>query len=94
MIRTRYRHVRIGAQNCRMRPRNDQACAEKLFLLGEMLATASEYLTQCGDVMNCEDSLMLGLAADEVPSLRLCCIELSKDLAGFEKRVRDRIKVA
>ena len=75
-----------------MRTRNDQACAEKLVLLGEMLATASQYLTQCGDVMNCEDTFMLGLAADEVPSLRLRCKELSKDLAGFEKRVRERIK--
>jgi hypothetical protein len=76
-----------------MSPQNrDQACAEKLVLLGEMLATASQYLTQCGDVMNCEDSFMLGLAADEVPSLRVRCMELSKDLANFEKRVREHIK--
>jgi len=49
-----------------MRPQNDQACAEKLTLLGDALATASQYLTQCSDVMNCEDSFMLGLAADGV----------------------------
>ena len=70
---------------------NDQACAEKLVLLGEMLATASQYLTQSGDVMNCEDDFMLGLAADEVPSLRVRCMHLSKDLARFEKRVRAHI---
>jgi hypothetical protein len=73
---------------------NDQACAEKLILLGEMLATASQYLTQCGDVMNCEDDFMLGLAADEVPSLRRRCMDLSKDLAEFEKSVRERIQGA
>jgi hypothetical protein len=75
-----------------MRPQNDQECAEKLILLGEMQAAARQYLNQCGDVMNCESTLILGLAADEVPSLRLRCMELSKDLAGFEKRVRERIK--
>lgn len=71
---------------------HEQACAEKLVLLGEMLATASQYLTQCGEVMNSEDSLMLGIAADEVPALRVRCMELGKDLGRFEKQVRHRIK--
>lgn len=89
-----YSQAVVGSQDRRMRilRDHDQACAEKLVLLREMLATASQYLTQCGDVMNSEDSLMLGIAADEIPLLRLRCMELSKDLGAFQKRVRERIK--
>jgi hypothetical protein len=50
------------AQNCTVGPQNGLACAEKLVLLGELLATASQYSTQCGDVMYCEYTFMLGLA--------------------------------
>jgi hypothetical protein len=69
-----------------------QTCADKVVLLGEMLSTAKQYLIECFDAMDYEDRFMLGIAADGLPLVRLHCLELSKDLQRFQRRVRERVK--
>jgi hypothetical protein len=72
----------------------DQTCAEKLFLLGEMLSTANQYLLQCDEAAKKDDDVMLDLAASELIPIRVRCAQLSQDLGAFDTRLRKRRRAA
>ncbi len=69
---------------------DQQTCAEKLFLLGEMLDTANQYLRQCDQAMDRDDEQMLDLAEAELIPIRLRCAQLNQDLKNFGNRLKKR----
>jgi hypothetical protein len=69
---------------------DQQTCAEKLFLLGEMLATANQYLLQCGHSVDKDDEQMLDLAEAELIPVRLRCAQLNQDLKNFGNKLKKR----
>jgi hypothetical protein len=68
-----------------------QSCAEKLHLLGEMVDTAKQYLTQCDDAIERDDQVMTDLAAAELEPVEVRSMQLVKELAKFRKRLRTHI---
>jgi hypothetical protein len=73
---------------------DQQTCAEKLFLLAEMLNAANQYLLQCDDAAKRDDEQMLDLAAAELTPIRRQCAELGQDLVAFETKLRKRRQMA
>jgi hypothetical protein len=69
---------------------DQQTCAEKLFLLGEMLSTANQYLVQCDEAAERDDEQMLNLAEAELIPIRASCAQLSQDLKSFGARLKRR----
>jgi hypothetical protein len=69
---------------------DQQTCAEKLFLLGEMLSTANQYLVQCDQAAERDDEQMLNLAEAELIPLRALCAQLGQDLKTFGARLKRR----
>jgi len=69
---------------------DQQTCAEKIFLLGEMLNAANQYLLQCGEAAKKDDQEMLDLAAAQLTPIRVRCVQLSQDLGAFECKLRKR----
>jgi hypothetical protein len=68
---------------------DQQTCAEKLFLLGEMLSTASQYLAQCEQAADRDDQQMLELAESELISIRAQCATLCQDLKCFGLKLKN-----
>lgn len=68
--------------------KDQQSCAEKLFLLGEMLDTANQYLQQCEKAADRDEAAMVSLAADEIVAIRVRCAQLGTDLARLQKRLQ------
>jgi hypothetical protein len=68
-----------------------QYCADNLFLLGEMLDVAAQYIGLCDDVLNEEDKPMVELAYDQIRPLKGCAVKLCKKLEELEKRVRNKL---
>ena len=68
---------------------DQQSCAEKLFLLGEMLSTANQYLAQCEQAAEKDDQQMLELAEAELISIRAQCATLCQDLKSFGLKLRN-----
>jgi len=74
---------------------DQQTCAEKLFLLGEMLSTANQYLEQCEQIAERDEEQMLHLAEAELIPIRAQCAQLCHDLKIFGaklKNVGNRVK--
>ena len=69
---------------------DQQTCAEKLFLLGEMLDTANQYLRQCDQAVQKDDEQMLDLAEAELIPIRIRCAQLGRDLKDFGQRLKRR----
>jgi hypothetical protein len=68
-----------------------QYCADNLFLLGEMLDVAAQYIGLCDDVLNEEDKPMVELAFDQIRPLRDRTVKLGRKLEELEKRVRNKL---
>ncbi|HUE43243.1 MAG TPA: hypothetical protein VMP12_06745 [Candidatus Sulfotelmatobacter sp.] len=73
---------------------DQQTCAEKLFLLGEMLNAANQYLLQCDEAARKDDAVMLDLAASELIPIRVRCAQLSQDLGAFDSKLRKRRQIS
>jgi hypothetical protein len=73
---------------------DQQTCAEKLFLLGEMLSAANQYLRECADAATRDDQTMVDLAASELTPIRVRCAQLGQDLSAFESKLRKRHRTA
>ena len=68
-----------------------QYCADNLFMLGEMLDVAAQYIGLCDDVLDEEDKLMVELAYDQIHPLKDRSVKLCKKLEELEKRVRNKL---
>jgi hypothetical protein len=67
---------------------DQQTCAEKLFLLGEMLSTANQYLLQCDQAAERDDEQMIDLAEAELIPIRVRCAQLCQDLKSFGAKLK------
>jgi hypothetical protein len=65
-----------------------QNCADRLFLVGEMLETASQYIRLCKDDLEQQDKLLIELARDQITPLRRRAVELGKELSELDARLR------
>jgi hypothetical protein len=67
-------------------------CADNLFLLGELLQSAGEYVTRsrnhAGD--EDEDRFMIQLAREQIPHLRLTLRNLERSLAELDLLLKKR----
>ncbi len=68
-----------------------QSCADRLFLAGEMLETASQYIRLCGDGIEQEDKLLIELGRDQIKPLRRRNLELGRELVELDARLRSRL---
>ncbi len=68
-----------------------QCCADNLFLLGEMLDVAAQYIGLCDDVLNEEDKPTIELAYDQIHPLKDRTVKLGRKLEELEKRVLSKL---
>jgi hypothetical protein len=68
-----------------------QYSADKLFLLGEMLDAAAEYIDLCDDGLNGEDQPMVELACDQIQPLKDRTVMFGKKVEELEERVRNKL---
>ena len=66
-------------------------CADNLFLLGELLQGASEYVTRSRNHAEDEDSFMIELAREQIPHLRLALRNLDRSLTELDGLLRERL---
>jgi hypothetical protein len=68
-------------------------CADNLFLLGELLKGAGEYVTRSQQSAQHEDEdrFMLELAREQIPHLRLALRTLEHSLTDLDGRLRDKL---
>jgi hypothetical protein len=66
-------------------------CADNLFLLGELLQSASEYVSRSRNHSEDEDRFMIELAREQIPHLRLTLRNLEKSLAELDGMLRQRL---
>jgi hypothetical protein len=67
-------------------------CADNLFLLGELLQGAGEYMTRSKNHADDEDRFMIELAREQIPQLRLALRTLDKSLTELDGQLRARLK--
>jgi len=66
-------------------------CADNLFLLGELLQSAGEYVTRSRNHANDEDQFMIELAREQIPHLRLALRNLERSLAELDGQLKKRL---
>jgi hypothetical protein len=66
-------------------------CADNLYLFGEMLDVAAQYIGICDDVLNEEDKPMVELAYGQIHPLKDRTDKLGRKLEELEKRVRNKL---
>ena len=66
-------------------------CADNLFLLGELLQSASEYVTRSRNHADDEDRFMVELAREQIPQLRLTLRNLERSLAELDVHLKKRL---
>jgi hypothetical protein len=69
-------------------------CADNLFLLGELLQGAGEYVTRSRHHADDEDRFMVELAREQIPHLRLALRNLERSLADLDSHLRERLGIA
>lgn len=66
-------------------------CADNLFLLGELLQSAGEYVTRSRNHADDEDRFMVELAREQIPQLRLTLRNLERSLAELDGHLKKRL---
>jgi hypothetical protein len=66
-------------------------CADNLFLLGELLQSAGEYVTRSRNHADDEDRFMIELAREQIPQLRLTLRNLERSLAELDGHLKKRL---
>jgi hypothetical protein len=66
-------------------------CADNLFLLGELLQGAGEYVTRSKEHTDDEDSFMIELAREQIPHLRLALRNLERSLTELDSHLKQRL---
>ena len=66
-------------------------CADNLFLLGELLQSAAEYVTRSRHHADDEDRFMVELAREQIPQLRLTLRNLERSLAELDVHLKKRL---
>jgi|SRR5579871_5123454 len=65
--------------------------ADNLFLLGELLQGAGEYVTRSMHHADDEDSFMIELAREQIPHLRLALRNLDRSLTDLDTHLKQRL---
>ena len=65
-------------------------CADNLFLLGELLQSAGEYVVRSRNHADDEDRFMVELAREQIPQLRLTLRNLERSLAELDVLLKKR----
>jgi hypothetical protein len=65
--------------------------ADNLFLLGELLQSAGEYVTRSRNHAEDEDRFMIELAREQIPQLRLTLRNLERSLAELDGHLKRRL---
>ena len=68
--------------------------ADNLFLLGELLQGAGEYVTRSRHHAEDEDRFMIELAREQIPHLRLALRNLERSLAELDTHLKERLGTA
>jgi hypothetical protein len=66
-------------------------CADNLFLLGDLLQGAGEYVTRSKQNTEDEDSFMIELAREQIPHLRLALRNLERSLTELDSHLKQRL---
>jgi hypothetical protein len=66
-------------------------CADNLFLLGELLQSAGEYVSRSRNHADDEDRFMVELAREQIPQLRLTLRNLERALADLDGHLKKRL---
>ena len=66
-------------------------CADNLFLLGELLQGAGEYVTRSRHHAEDEDRFMIELAREQIPQLRLALRNLERSLVELDGHLKERL---
>ena len=65
--------------------------ADNLFLLGELLQGAGEYVTRSKYHADDEDPFMIELAREQIPHLRLALRNLDRSLTELDSHLKQRL---
>ena len=66
-------------------------CADNLFLLGELLQSAGEYVSRSRNHADDEDRFMVELAREQIPHLKLALRNLERSLTDLDVHLKQRL---
>ena len=67
-------------------------CADNLFLLGELLQGAGEYVTRSKHHAENEEPFMIELAREQIPHLKLALKDLERSLSELDTHLKRRLE--